>query len=108
LILWLFFIFSGIAVAGGRSESNSAINAVNNTAQQPQTQQPVLAMMNRNDPLALATAAAASELAGSLRDIAATNLQASQDDSTSLGDYGIYGVVSKMSRKVNPTIVIVH
>mmetsp|Transcript_8656 Transcript_8656/g.11831 ORF Transcript_8656/g.11831 Transcript_8656/m.11831 type:complete len:1083 (-) Transcript_8656:53-3301(-) len=62
--------------------------------------------MNRNDRLALATAAAASELAGSVRDIAAANLQAAQDETATLGDYGIYGVVSKISRKISERSVL--
>ncbi len=57
--------------------------------------------MNRNDPLALATTAAASEVAAAVQALAAANLQSPTDEALDLGDYGIYGVVSKISRKVN-------
>ena len=56
--------------------------------------------VNRNDPLALATTAAASEVAAAVQALAAANLQSPTDEAVDLGDYGIYGVVSKISRKV--------
>ena len=56
--------------------------------------------VNRNDPLALATTAAASEVAAAVQALAAANLQSPTDEALDVGDYGIYGVVSKISRKV--------
>ena len=69
--------------------------------QNQQTPPEIPVPINRNDPLALATAAAASEVAAAVQALAAANINTPAEDALlDAGDYGIYGVVSKIFRKV--------
>ena len=82
-------------------ESNQQAQQQQQQQQQQQAPPEIAVPVNRNVPLALATTAAASEVAAAVQALAAANLQSPTDEALDLGDYGIYGVVSKISRKVN-------